>query len=190
MANVVRLYLIVSLVSVAVVQAQPASDPGEEKALAFRWIDDQADTLRRVNRNIWGYAETGLEEFRSAKELVDLLEANDFTVEQGVAGMPTAFVASYGSGRPVIGILAEYDALPGLSQEAVSERSARPGVDAGHGCGHSVFGTGSTAAAIGIKQRSRQVASLALCASMAPRPRRRASARSTCCAMATSKTTT
>ena len=152
MVNVLRLLLIVSLGPAAVVEAQPSSESGEEKTLAFRWIDDQADTLRRVNRNIWGYAETGLEEFKSAKELADLLEANDFTVELGVAGMPTAFVASYGSGRPVIGILAEYDALPGLSQEAVSERRARPGVDAGHGCGHSVFGTGSVAAAIGIKQ--------------------------------------
>ncbi len=66
--------------------------------------------------------------------------------------MPTAFVASYGTGRPVIGILAEFDALPGLSQDATAERKARPDVMAGHGCGHSVFGTASTAAAIGIKQ--------------------------------------
>ncbi|MDO8678319.1 MAG: amidohydrolase, partial [Acidobacteriota bacterium] len=70
----------------------------------------------------------------------------------GVAGMPTAFVASYGTGRPVIGILAEFDALPGLSQDATAERKARPEVIAGHGCGHSVFGTASTAAAIGVKQ--------------------------------------
>jgi aminobenzoyl-glutamate utilization protein B len=128
------------------------SMPGEAKEASSDWIDSQADTLRRVNRNIWRYAEPGLEEVRSSRELMDLLEANGFSVEAGVAGMPTAFVASYGSGRPIIGILAEYDALPGLSQDAVPERRERPGVEAGHGCGHSVFGTASTAAAIGIKQ--------------------------------------
>ena len=62
---------------------------------------------------------------------------------EGVAGMPTAFVASYGSGRPSIGILAEYDALPGLSQQIIPEPKQRTGVTAGHGCGHSIFGTGS-----------------------------------------------
>ncbi len=72
-------------------------------------------------------------------------------LEAGAAGMPTAFVASYGTGRPIIGILAEYDALPGLSQEAVPERKERPGVENGHGCGHSVFGTASTGAAIAVK---------------------------------------
>ena len=130
---------------------QPAaqSDP---KASALAWIDGNAATLSRVNRNIWGWAETGLEEVKSSKELQDLLTANGFTVQADVAGMPTAFVATYGSGRPVIGILAEYDALPGLSQDASPERTTRPGVTAGHGCGHSVFGTGSTAAAIGVKQ--------------------------------------
>ena len=78
-----------------------------------------------MNRNIWGWAETGLEEVKSSKELQDLLSANGFTVQAGVAGMPTAFVATYGSGRPVIGILAEYDALPGLSQDASPERNGR-----------------------------------------------------------------
>ncbi len=125
---------------------------GPAKAVALEWIDSQADTLRRINRNIWSYAEPGLEETRSAQELMDLLEAHGFTVEAGVAGMPTAFVASYGSGAPVVGILAEYDALPGLSQDAVPVRQERPAVDAGHGCGHSIFGTASTAAAIGVKQ--------------------------------------
>ena len=82
-----------------------------------------------------------------------MLRANGFTVEEGVAGMPTAFVASYGSGHPVIGILAEFDALPGLSQDAVARSArARRTSTAGHGCGHSVFGTASTAAAIAVKQ--------------------------------------
>ena len=122
------------------------------KGTALGWIDDNADTLRRVNRAIWTYAETGLEESKSANELMDLLRANGFAIEAGVSGMPTAFVASYGSGRPIIGILAEYDALPGLSQDAVAERKERAGAAAGHGCGHSVFGTASTAAAIAVRK--------------------------------------
>jgi aminobenzoyl-glutamate utilization protein B len=127
-----------------------ANDSSKQAALA--WIDANADALKRVNRSIWTYAETGLEETKSAKELMDLLRANGFAIEAGVAGMPTAFVASSGSGRPIIGILAEYDALPGLSQEAAPEQKPRAGAAAGHGCGHSVFGTASTAAAIAVKK--------------------------------------
>ena len=122
------------------------------KAMTEAWVDANADALGEVNRKIWGYAETGLEETKSSEELQTVLRSNGFDVEGGVAGMPTAFVASYGSGRPVIGLLAEFDALPGLSQGAVPERLAREGITAGHGCGHSVFGTGSTAAAIAVKQ--------------------------------------
>ena len=124
----------------------------DPKSTALSWLDSNASALTKVNRNIWGWAETGLEEVKSSKELQDLLSANGFTVEAGVAGMPTAFVATYGSGQPVIGLLAEYDALPGLSQDASPERTARAGVMAGHGCGHSVFGTGSAGAAIAIRQ--------------------------------------
>jgi aminobenzoyl-glutamate utilization protein B len=129
-----------------------ASQPSQAKKTAFTWIDRNEEAVMEVNQKIWSYAETGLQEVRSSKELIDFLKANGFTVEEGVAGMPTAFVASYGSGRPFIGILAEYDALPGLSQDKVSERKERPGIDAGHGCGHSIFGTASTAAAIAVKQ--------------------------------------
>jgi aminobenzoyl-glutamate utilization protein B len=143
-----RLLLLVTL-PLLVASPVAQSDP---KSAALAWIDGHAATLSRVNRNIWEWAETGLEEFKSAKELQSLLAANGFSVEAGVAGMPTAFVATYGAGRPVIGILAEYDALPGLSQDASPERATRAGATAGHGCGHSVFGTASTAAAIGIKQ--------------------------------------
>jgi aminobenzoyl-glutamate utilization protein B len=124
---------------------------GDGKSAAFAWIDGHADALKKVNRNIWTYAETGLDETKSSKELLELLRANGFAVEAGAAGMPTAFVASYGAGRPIVGILAEYDALPGLSQEASPDRRERPGAAAGHGCGHSVFGTASTAAAIAVK---------------------------------------
>jgi len=132
--------------------AVPAAADDETKLLARRWLDANAESLKRVNQAIWTHAEVGLQETRSAQELVALLRANGFTVEVGVAGMPTAFVASWGSGSPVVGILAEYDALPGLSQDAVPERRERQGANAGHGCGHSIFGTASAAAAIATKQ--------------------------------------
>jgi len=129
-----------------------ASFSQDNKTTATGWIDANAESIKRINKNIWTYAETGLEEFKSSSDLISVLKSNGFTVEAGVAGMPTAFVASYGSGSPIIGILAEYDALPGLSQEAVPERKERAGVTAGHGCGHSVFGTASTSAAIAVKK--------------------------------------
>jgi aminobenzoyl-glutamate utilization protein B len=142
--------LLVALCSVLLTVSLPHAQ-ADPKQASLAWLDANAATLNRVNHNIWGWAETGLDETRSSKELQDLLRANGFAVEAGVAGMPTAFVASYGTGRPVIGILAEYDALPGLSQDATAERKSRPEVMAGHGCGHSVFGTASTGAAIAIK---------------------------------------
>ena len=129
-----------------------AQTTGPARTQALGWVDANARALAEVNKKIWTWAETGLEERRSSAELITLLESNGFAVEAGVADMPTAFVASYGSGRPIIGILAEYDALPGLSQEAAPSRTAREGVMAGHGCGHSIFGTASTGAAIAVKQ--------------------------------------
>jgi len=117
-------------------------------------IEALAPRMNAVNRAIWSYAEPGLEEVRSSAELIGWLKEHGFTLREGVAGMPTAFVASYGAGKPVVAILAEYDALLGLSQEAVPRRQPRadPAVVAGHGCGHSIYGTGSTAAAIAVKQ--------------------------------------
>jgi aminobenzoyl-glutamate utilization protein B len=134
-------------------QAASGDRNAQAKQAAVAWIDQKADTFKRINKNIWSFAEVGLQETRSSKELQDVLSANGFTIDAGVAGMPTAFVASYGSGHPIVGILAEFDALPGLSQDAVPERQARPDVNAGHGCGHSIFGTASTAAAIAVKQQ-------------------------------------
>jgi aminobenzoyl-glutamate utilization protein B len=139
------------IIAAAVTPHAQAPAPAAKTAVV-QWLDANASTWQRINRNIWSYAETGLEETRSAQELMTVLKENGFTVEAGVAGMPTAFVASYGSGRPIVGILAEYDALPGLSQDASPERKERAGAGAGHGCGHSVFGTASTAAAIAAKR--------------------------------------
>ena len=101
---------------------------------------------------IWDYAELGYQEEKSTNALQEKLRAAGFEVESGVAGMPTAFVATYGSGKPVIGILAEFDALPGVSQQALPYREAREDTDNGHACGHHLFGTGSSAAGIAVKE--------------------------------------
>src|SRR5262245_1638496 len=111
-----RMLLAAALVAAAA--SLPNAQSPAAKQGAVQWIDANAATWQRVNRNIWGYAETGLQETKSSQELMAVLRENGFNVESGVAGMPTAFVASFGSGKPVIGILAEYDALPGLSQDA------------------------------------------------------------------------
>jgi aminobenzoyl-glutamate utilization protein B len=117
-------------------------------------VDQIRPRMVAVNQAIWSYAEPGLEEVRSSQELMNWLKENGFSIQSGVAGMPTAFVASYGTSKPVVAFLAEYDALMGLSQKAVPHREARddPSIVAGHGCGHSVFGTGTTAAAIAVKK--------------------------------------
>lgn len=120
-----------------------------------RWIDDHSKQFKAISRQIWEYAEAGLHESRSAAALGQMLMENGFSVESGLAGIPTAFVGSFGSGSPVIGILGEFDALEGLSQEAgclVRKRQREaPERANGHGCGHNLLGSGSLAAAIAIK---------------------------------------
>ena len=115
-------------------------------------IEKDADVYSSLARDIWGWAEMGYQEVQSSGALQAQLRDAGFRIEAGVADIPTAFVASYGRGKPVIGILAEFDALPGLSQEATAERMPIPGSAAGHACGHHLFGTGSTAAAIVISR--------------------------------------
>jgi aminobenzoyl-glutamate utilization protein B len=107
---------------------------------------------KSIALQIWDYAEVGYKEVKSSALLQKTLADNGFSVKAGVAGIPTAFVASYGSGSPVVGILAEYDALPGLSQQAVADKLPVEGMAAGHGCGHHLFGTASVAAGIEIKK--------------------------------------
>lgn len=101
---------------------------------------------------IWNYAEVGYQETRSSALLQQQLKQAGFSIQSGVAGMPTAFVATFGSGAPVIGILAEFDALPGITQQAKPERSPAPDKTAGHACGHHLFGSASTFAAIAVKE--------------------------------------
>jgi aminobenzoyl-glutamate utilization protein B len=122
------------------------------KTDAIKNIDGKYEAYKNIALQIWGFAEVGYKEVKSTQLLQETLKSNGFTVESGVAEIPTAFVASYGSGKPVIAILAEYDALPGLSQEANAEKKSINGIDAGHGCGHHLFGTASVAAGIEIKK--------------------------------------
>lgn len=105
-----------------------------------------------VAKQIWGFAEVGYQEFKSSALLRSELAAAGFKVDSGVAGIPTAFTASYGSGKPVIAIIGEFDALPGLSQDAVPDRKPLVEGAPGHGCGHHLFGTASVAAAIAVKE--------------------------------------
>lgn len=123
------------------------------KLAAVSAIDRQAADLVSLSDRIWAYAETALQEHKSAAALADHAERQGFKVERGVAGMPTAFVASFGSGRPVIAVLGEYDALPGISQKASAVQEPLESGAAGHGCGHNLFGAASLGAAIAIKEQ-------------------------------------
>jgi aminobenzoyl-glutamate utilization protein B len=129
-----------------------AEDLRETQRTALDEVDRRADGLKAVNQSIWSWAEVGLQETKSAKLLESKLEEAGFEIRSGVAGMPTAFVAEYGEGRPIIGILAEYDALPGLSQKVGPVREPVVPEGAGHACGHSGLGTGALGAALAVKQ--------------------------------------
>jgi len=122
------------------------------KDAALVALNNAYEADKKTALQIWEYAEVGYKENKSAALHVQNLKAAGFTVETGVAGIPTAFVATYGSGAPVIGILAEYDALPGLAQTASPEKNPIAGKNAGHGCGHHLFGTASVGAGIAIKE--------------------------------------
>ncbi|WP_421617709.1 M20 family metallopeptidase [Brevibacillus sp. TJ4] len=116
-------------------------------------IEEKKDLLVSVSDSIWDFAETRFEEFKSAELLCKTLEDEGFVVERGAGGIKTAFVGSFGSGKPVIGILGEFDALSGLSQQkGVAEQLPVVAGGNGHGCGHNLLGTGSLAAAIAVKQ--------------------------------------
>ncbi|GHF30299.1 peptidase M20 [Kordiimonas sediminis] len=115
-------------------------------------MDGSYDRIENLASKLWDYAEVGYQENKSTKLMQDILKAEGFKVEAGVAGIPTAFVASYGSGGPVIGILAEMDALPGINQDAVPHRQPIEGKGAGQACGHNLFGAGSVEAAIAVKK--------------------------------------
>jgi aminobenzoyl-glutamate utilization protein B len=140
-----------SLTAALLVFAAPAAAQDAKVQLASSLDARQADYVALANQ-IWSFAEVGYQEHKSSALLQQELRKAGFTIESGVAGMPTAFVATYGSGKPVIGVLAEFDALPGLSQAATPERKPVTEFGAGHGCGHHLFGTASVAAGISVKE--------------------------------------
>lgn len=115
-------------------------------------IEKQRERWAACARDIWSYAEVGYQEEKSSARLQKELTEAGFEVRAQVADIPTAFVASYGSGRPIIAILAEYDALPGLSQQPIPEKKPVEAGGAGHGCGHHLFGTASVGAAVAVKE--------------------------------------
>ena len=144
--------LIPLLVLAAGGTAAQSSDNAALKDTVIASVDEQQDVMIEMSDAIWGYAETALHETQSGKLLADYAEAQGFDVERGISGMPMAFIASYGEGRPIIGIVGEYDALPRLSQSAIPTRNAIVADAPGHGCGHNLFGVASLAAASSIRQ--------------------------------------
>ncbi|EKB49688.1 amidohydrolase [Cecembia lonarensis] len=121
-------------------------------AFIVKNLDNNTERFSKVAREIWENPELGYLEFTSSKILVEELKAAGFKVETGLAGMPTSFLATYDKGGPVIGFLAEYDALPGLSQDAVPFRSVLVEGGNGHGCGHNLFGTAVVASGVALKE--------------------------------------
>jgi aminobenzoyl-glutamate utilization protein B len=131
----------------------PAAAPSATKRNAVASIDKHAAELTEVSDKVWRFAETALREHQSSKALADFAEAKGFTVTRNVSGMPTAFIAKFGTGRPIIGVLGEYDALPGVSQKPQAEESPLVAGGAGHGCGHNLLGAASLGAALAIQEQ-------------------------------------
>jgi aminobenzoyl-glutamate utilization protein B len=121
------------------------------KEKAWGWIDEHKDEFIEVSDKIWGYAELGLCEDKSSKLIAKKLEKYGFRVKLGVAGMPTAILAEWGEGKPIIGVQGEYDALPGISNKVVPHKEALVQDGMGHGCGHNVHGTTALTAALAVK---------------------------------------
>jgi len=157
--STIRILLVVlitlSCVSLPFSQGKEKVKIAKEKQLVLNWLSQPqtVEKFGKISDAIWSYAELGLQEYKSSKLLADTLEQAGFKVERGVAGMPTCFVASYGSGKPVIGLLGEFDALPMLSQKG-RVPSQDPLVEGapGHGCGHNTMCTAAASAAIAVKE--------------------------------------
>ncbi len=130
-----------------------SQSPDSLKLSAIATVEEKQVLIEEMSQKLWHYSEVALRESRSASLLAGQLREAGFTLEAGVADMPTAFVATYGSGSPVIGILAEYDALPGVGNQAEPEKVPREDkVTSGHGCGHNLFGAASVGAALALSR--------------------------------------
>lgn len=142
------------LVLFLLLSGQALAQVAQEKQSVLDWLSqpDVVEKFGRISDAIWSYAELGLQEHKSSALLIKTLEEEGFTVETGLADMPTCFVASYGSGKPVVGILVEYDALPMLSQQGRRPKQVPVVAGApGHGCGHNLMASAATAAAIAVR---------------------------------------
>ena len=156
-----QLLLLTALLLPALTFAQPraaqskkaakVSATDRDKQTIITNLDGRFTEYAGISKQIWDFAELGYQEEKSSLLLQEQLKKEGFTVTAGVAGIPTAFVATFGTGKPIIGILGEYDALPGLATEAKSEFTPIAGQKGGHGCGHNLFGTASVAAAVEVK---------------------------------------
>jgi aminobenzoyl-glutamate utilization protein B len=147
----IKTFLVLTL-CLAISTSFAQSKMSKTKTAIIASVEKHEANLIKISDEIWALAETAFEENKSSKILSDYAEKQGFTVERGVAGMPTAFVATYGSGKPVISVLGEFDALPGLSQNTKPTKSPIVDGEPGHGCGHNLFGAGSLGAAIAIKE--------------------------------------
>jgi aminobenzoyl-glutamate utilization protein B len=125
--------------------------PVAERNRLLQRMDDTAAHYGGLSRRIWEFAEVGYKEHKSSALLRDELKANGFAIRERIGGIPTAFTATWGSGKPVIALMGEFDALPALSQEDVPERKPRVENAPGHGCGHNLFGVAVAFAAITAK---------------------------------------
>lgn len=121
------------------------------KQTAYKWIDENQKHLTGMSDKIWEYAELGLWETRSSKLIADELEKHGFKLTRGISGMPTAFVATWGTGKPTIGVQGEFDALPGISQKKTTKKEPLKPGHAGHGCGHNIHGVSGMAGAIATR---------------------------------------
>jgi len=140
-----RLFLFIAAVTLAPLSL------AQDKDAILDFIDSRYEDTADLARALWEFAEVGYQETRSSTLLQETLHAEGFVIEAGVANIPTAFVATYGTGQPVIAVLAEFDALPGINQDAVPSRLLIEDKLAGHACGHNLFGAGSAGAVIAIK---------------------------------------
>lgn len=150
----VRFALATALAALAVPFA--AAQPSSAHRQITGFVDRHSATFVEASKAIWGYAELGFHEEKSSALLQRELQGAGFRVEAGVAEQPTAFIASFGQGSPIIAILGEFDALPGLSQAAVPDRQPVVAGAPGHACGHNLLGSGAALAAVALKEYMEQ----------------------------------
>ncbi len=146
-----RFLLATFFIPVLLLGQKPTAVPANKQTV-LNSVTKHQDELIKLSDQVWEYAEIAMKETKSAKVLSGYAEAQGFRVQRNIADIPTAFIAEYGSGKPIIGILGEFDALPGLSQKAQTKREALQQGAAGHGCGHNMFGAASLGAAVAIKE--------------------------------------